>query len=70
MRDHTWPQFAAKFLINEFFGILKKHKTTIEKCGLTAEEVSAIFRLVFDGEMTRRFAKEILSGLVEKRKTA
>jgi Asp-tRNA(Asn)/Glu-tRNA(Gln) amidotransferase B subunit len=31
-------RFLANWIINDFTGLCKKHKTTIEKCGITPAE--------------------------------
>ena len=66
--DYAWPRFMAKFLTNEVRSILNKHRVEIKDSGLTPEIVALIAGGVFDGEITRATARQVLDGIVSRKR--
>jgi Asp-tRNA(Asn)/Glu-tRNA(Gln) amidotransferase B subunit len=56
----TFPQFLAKFLLNDFTGLLKKHHKIIENCGITPGYFGMVVRSLFEGLINRQTARNML----------
>ena len=64
-----WPKYA-KFLINDFQGLLNKHKLKIDACGISALESKWLFNWMLLGNINRSQLKEICEKAMLRRKAA
>jgi Asp-tRNA(Asn)/Glu-tRNA(Gln) amidotransferase B subunit len=55
---HTYPQFVAKFLLNDVMGILKKHKKTVDD--LPEIATRAVFPMLYHKEISRQDARAMI----------
>lgn len=63
----TFPQFLAKFLLNDFKGMLKAHKLKIETRPVDPSIFGFIVWLVWRGMITRFVGREMLNELLDDR---
>src|SRR3990167_617927 len=63
-----YAQFKANFMLNDFTGILHKHKLTFKNCPVPAPLFDVVIQLVYVGKITRIEAKEALDEWVEEKR--
>lgn len=62
------PKKVANVLLNDFMGILKKHKVTVENCGISPEDFGDLIKLYELEIIDKKKVREILENRVIKHK--
>ena len=58
MADQKFAQFLAKFLNNDYKGMLKKHSAKVDV--IPPDIMGSLVYLVYTGDITRQAAREII----------
>lgn len=68
MKDCNFATFFAHFLLNDFTGLLKKYGYNISTCDVPPKVLGSLCQLVYNEDITRIVARQLLEGVFKARK--
>jgi len=66
--DTKFARFFAHFLLNDFKGLLKKYGYDISNCDVPPVVSGGLCQLIYNGDITRASARQLLEGVFRARK--
>lgn len=62
------PKKLCNILLNNFLGILNKHKVTVSDCGIPSEDFYTLAQLLYTGAIDRKMFTDIIEKRIESYK--
>jgi aspartyl-tRNA(Asn)/glutamyl-tRNA(Gln) amidotransferase subunit B len=66
LTHHNAPKLAANWLLGDVFGLLNKAGLTLATATLSPETLADLLRMIEDGQLSGRMAKDVLAAMVER----
>lgn len=63
--DAKFNRFLANWIINDFTGLCKKHKTTVPTCGIQPSTTLMLCALVYEKHLTKKEARKMMEDYLE-----
>ncbi|MFM7622123.1 MAG: Asp-tRNA(Asn)/Glu-tRNA(Gln) amidotransferase GatCAB subunit B, partial [Alphaproteobacteria bacterium] len=66
LSHHNAPKLAANWLLGDVFGLLNKAGQTLATAALSPSALADLLRMLEDGQLSGRMAKDVLAAMVER----